>query len=510
MLEKINFSKQMSKEEYKLKMSVLGPRLGELQRQCRELKIPVMIVFEGFDAAGKGVHIGRLIQNLDPRGFCVYTIQEETEEEKRHPFLWRFWMKTPSRGRIAVFDGSWYQTVLAERFSKRTKKTKLAKQYEAIREFEKQLTDDGTVLVKLLLVIDQKEQKERFRKLLKNKETAWRVTKEDLERNVHYETYRCMMDEMLMRTNEVCAPWSIIESTDKRYATVKIYTQVISALEEKINGTACRMKGECRESETTDESTANVQNKNETKERKYGNDILAQVDLSLAYSKEEYRKKLKRAQKEIELLHSELYRKRIPVVLAFEGWDAAGKGGAIKRLTEKMDPRGFEVIPIAAPNDVEKSHHYLWRFWKAMPKDGHIAIFDRTWYGRVMVERIEGFCSREEWQRAYREIREMEKELADHGAVVLKFWIQIDQEEQKRRFEKRQSDPQKQWKITEEDWRNREKWELYENAVCEMIDQTSSEYAPWVIVEGNNKYYARIKVLETVIAAVEEQLKKLK
>ena len=229
--------------------------------------------------------------------------------------------------------------------------------------------------------------------------------------------------------------------------------------------------------------------------------------MSLSYSKEEYRKRLKKAQDKIKRLHGELYRRRIPVVIAFEGWDAAGKGGAIKRLTEKMDSRGFEVIPVAAPNDLEKSHHYLWRFWKSMPKNGHIAIFDRTWYGRVMVERIEGFCSRPEWQRAYREIREMEKELTDHGAIVLKFWMQIDKDEQKKRFEERQTNPQKQWKITEEDWRNRAKWDIYESAVCEMIDQTSTDYAPWIIVEGNNKYYARIKVLESVIAAVEERLR---
>lgn len=507
MLEKTDFSKQLSKEEYKLKMSVLKPRLGELQRQCRQLKIPVMIVFEGFDAAGKGFHIGRLIQNLDPRGFRVYTIKKETEEERMHPFLWRFWTKTPQRGRIAVFDGSWYQKVLAERFEKKTKKTKLAEQYAAIRSFEKQLTDDGTVLVKLLLVIDKQEQKKRFRKLLKNKETAWRVTKEDLEHNEHYETYSCMMDEMLLRTNDAYAPWTIIESTDKQYAAVKIYTQVIQALEEKINTVMCRTKSESRNPGTEDESTEQVRKISEGEERKYGKDVLARADLSLSYSKEEYRKRLKKAQDKIKRLHGELYRRRIPVVIAFEGWDAAGKGGAIKRLTEKMDSRGFEVIPVAAPNDLEKSHHYLWRFWKSMPKNGHIAIFDRTWYGRVMVERIEGFCSRPEWQRAYREIREMEKELTDHGTIVLKFWMQIDKDEQKKRFEERQTNPQKQWKITEEDWRNRAKWDIYESAVCEMIDQTSTDYAPWIIVEGNNKYYARIKVLESVIAAVEERLR---
>ena len=192
----------------------------------------------------------------------------------------------------------------------------------------------------------------------------------------------------------------------------------------------------------------------------------------------------------------------------FEGWDAAGKGGAIKRLTEKMDARGYVVNPTAAPNDLEKAHHYLWRFWKNMPKDGHIAIFDRTWYGRVMVERIEGFCTQEEWKRAYKEINDMEKDLADAGAVVLKFWMQIDKKEQEKRFRQRQENPEKQWKITEEDWRNREKWEQYEEAVNEMLIRTSTEYAPWIVVEGNDKYYARLKVLETVIDALEKRISK--
>ena len=235
--------------------------------------------------------------------------------------------------------------------------------------------------------------------------------------------------------------------------------------------------------------------------------VLSRADLTLAYGKEEYEKRLKKLQKKIEKLHGEVYRRRIPVVIGFEGWDAGGKGGAIKRLTEKMDPRGYVVNPTAAPTEVEKAHHYLWRFWKAMPKDGHIAIFDRTWYGRVMVERIEGFSTAGEWQRAYQEINDMEKDLYDAGAVVLKFWMQIDKDEQERRFKERQQNPEKQWKITEEDWRNREKWDLYEVAVNEMLLRTSTEYAPWIVVEGNDKYYARIKVLETVVNALERRLK---
>ena len=194
-------------------------------------------------------------------------------------------------------------------------------------------------------------------------------------------------------------------------------------------------------------------------------------------------------------------------MLGFEGWDAGGKGGAIKRLTAKMDARGYAVNPTASPNDIEKAHHYLWRFWRAMPKAGHIAIFDRTWYGRVMVERIEGFCTKEEWKRAYKEINDMEKDLCDAGAIVIKFWMHIDKDEQERRFRERQENPEKQWKITEEDWRNREKWDLYEDAVNEMLLRTSTDYAPWVVVEGNDKYYARIKVLKTVVDAIEDRLK---
>ncbi len=509
MLENTDFSKQMSKEEFKLKMPPLKARLGELQRKCREFKIPIMIVFEGFDAAGKGFQIGRLIQSLDPRGFSVHTVQEETEEEKMHPFLWRFWTTTPAQGGIAIYDGSWYRKVLIDRFEKNTKKSKLSSQYEAIRTFERQLTDDGCEILKLLLVIDKKEQKKRFRKLKENKETAWRVDKGDLERNDHYETYRCMMEEMLAKTNDEYAPWTIVEAGDKRYATVKIYTRVIEAMEEALCKAAAR-----RDEEEKAKAAEAAQNgsqdgkEGEDAERKYGKNVLAQADLSRSCPKKEYQKKLKELQKKMELLHGELYRRRIPLVIGFEGWDAGGKGGAIKRLTERMDPRGFEVIPIASPSTLEKSHHYLWRFWKAMPKDGHIAIFDRTWYGRVMVERIEGFCTTREWQRAYKEIREMEKDLSDHGAIVLKFWMHIDKDEQARRFKERMENPQKQWKITDEDWRNREKWDLYESAVCEMIDQTSTDYAPWVIVEGNDKYYARLKVLETVVDAIEARLKK--
>ena len=237
--------------------------------------------------------------------------------------------------------------------------------------------------------------------------------------------------------------------------------------------------------------------------------VLSGVDLTKSISKEEYKKEIDRLQKKLEFLHSQIYRMRIPVVLGFEGWDAAGKGGAIRRLTSHLDPRGYKVYPTSAPNDIERVHHYLWRFWNHVPKAGHIAIFDRTWYGRVLVERVEGFCAESQWKQAYQEINEMENHLANAGAVVLKFWLHIDKDEQEKRFKERQEDPLKQWKITEEDWRNREKWDQYESAVNEMLVRTSTTYAPWVVVEGNCKYYARVKVLKTVVEALEDKIKEV-
>ena len=254
------------------------------------------------------------------------------------------------------------------------------------------------------------------------------------------------------------------------------------------------------------EEKGSLEKKTEMK-RETAESILEKTDLSKSMPKEVYEERLKELQKKMEHLHGELYRRRIPVVLGFEGWDAGGKGGAIKRLTSHMDPRGYVVNPTASPSDTEKAHHYLWRFWRAMPKAGHIAIFDRTWYGRVMVERIEPFCTEKEWKRAYGEINAMEQDLVNAGAIVLKFWMQIDKDEQARRFKARQENPKKQWKITDEDWRNREKWDQYEVAVEEMLEKTSMPHAPWIVVEGNDKYYARIKVLECVTEAIEKRLK---
>ncbi len=482
MLDKIDLSKSMEKSDYKEWMEKMKIQFGEIQRKCRNLDIPVMILFEGFGASGKGTMINHLIRPLDPRGFRVFTTEKASEEEEMRPYFWRFFTKTPPKGKMHIYDRSWY--LGAYKYDDL--------ELDEIIQFERQFTDDGVVIIKFFLAISQQEQKRRLKRLESTPNTKWRVTKDDWKNNKNYKECMEKFDRMLVQTDVPNAPWTVVESTDRRYASCKIMSAVINRLKAAIEQ---KEKSKCITDLYVDGVTGD-----------FANGVLQGVDMSLTLNHKEYEKKKKNLQNRLSLLHSKMYQDRVPLVLAFEGWDAGGKGGAIKRLTDCMDPRGYHVIPVAAPNDIERAHHYLWRFWEEFPKAGHAAIFDRTWYGRVLVERVEGFAQEDEWKRAYNEINNMEKHIAKSGAVILKFWMHIDKEEQERRFKQRQETPEKQWKITDEDWRNREKWDEYEKAVDEMIVRTSSAHAPWIIVEANSKLYARIKVLETVVDALEKAL----
>ncbi len=312
--------------------------------------------------------------------------------------------------------------------------------------------------------------------------------------NKKYKKYALAVDEMVERTDTVFAPWTVVEATDERFATIKIFQTFIHAMEDRL----AEMDRPSLEPVEHERSDSYLDGLNAS--------VLDRVDLSLNLSKPKYKAQKKKYQKRIWELEHELYRRRIPLVIVYEGWDAGGKGGNIRRVVQNMDPRGYEVVPVAAPNDIEKAHHYLWRFWRAMPKSGHVTIFDRSWYGRVMVERVEGFCKELEWRRAYREINEMEEHLTNFGVILIKFWMQIDRDEQLRRFQEREKTPHKSWKITEEDWRNREKWPAHRKAVDEMLYRTSTTFAPWTVVESNCKYYARVKAMRTVIDRIEERL----
>lgn len=484
MLGQIDVNKVFEKKEYDKRMETLEVKFGELQRKCREKKIPIITVFEGLDAAGKGTMINRMIQSLDPRGFKVFTVSKENEEEAMRPYFWRFFTKTPEKGRMHIFDQSWYKGVYEGRIIEKD-----------VLDFEKMLTEDGTVIIKFFLMISKEEQKKRLEKLQKNKDTSWRVTEKDVENNKNYDECLKKYDELLIHTDTANAPWTVVEGTDKLFATCKILSTMVERMERALN--------EVDKKELQKEKAEAVKN---VETESFRNGVLHGIDLSKSLDEKEYKKKKKDLQRRLNLLHNKMFLKRVPVILAFEGWDAGGKGGAIKRLTQAMDPRGYEVVPVAAPNDIEKAHHYLWRFWEKIPKAGHMTIFDRTWYGRVLVERIEGFATENEWNRSYNEINNMEEQFTNAGYIVLKFWMHIDKDEQERRFHEREQTPEKQWKITDEDWRNRARWDDYEKAVDEMIVRTSTDKAPWIVVEANSKYYARIKVLETVVEALEKRL----
>ena len=481
----------MLKEPSKKEIKRLSEQLSQLQRIAKELEIATVVVVEGWGASGKGGLINDMITSLDPRGFLVYTTKSENEEEARYPFLHRFITKLPKMGEMAIFDRSWYRRVLNDYIDKKTNKENFDNDIEEINRFEKMLVQDGILIVKFFLDVTKKEQTERLEKLLSKSETRWRVSEDDILHNRHYDRYKALFKKITYKTDKEYAPWQIIDANDLKSAGYKMKIFLKKAWEEKIK-----------------EKASQSEKKKPSIPQKADSDYLGSVDLTKDISKKDYKKELSFYQKKLFDLQNKLYLKKIPVSIVFEGWDAAGKGGAIKRLSQGMDPRGYKVISTSAPTREELSHHYLWRFWKNVPKTGHIAIFDRSWYGRVMVEPIEGFCSEDEYKRAFDEINAMEKSFYDSGMLIIKFFIHISKDEQLVRFEERKENPLKAWKLTDEDYRNREKWDEYVYTIEKMIEKTSTPYAPWHIVPGNSKKHARIFIIKTVTEAMEKCLEK--
>jgi polyphosphate kinase 2 (PPK2 family) len=488
MLDSVDMSQQLAKGDHKARMEELEINMGKLQRVALDNGVPITIVFEGWGAAGKGRLISELLQTLDPRGVNVYSTQTPNEEEFLRPFLWRFWTVVPARGRMVIYDRSWYSRFVVENMDRMMDKMPVDKAYEEVNCFERQLVDDGHIIIKFFLHISREEQKKRFKQLGENPMTAWRVTNYDWKKHKQYESYQDVIEEMIARTDSEYAPWHVVPAKSWRFAAISVFETIIEEVGVKLSSLKKR-------AETAVEPLPPVPHSK-----------LSTSNLSKELTREEYDKQRRNYQQRIWELEHEVYLRRQSVVIVYEGWDAAGKGGNIKRLVRRMDPRGYDVIPVAAPNDIELAHHYLWRFWLKMPKAGHFAIFDRSWYGRVLVERIEGLAKQAEWQRAYREINEMEEQLANSGTLLFKFWVDIDNDEQLLRFKDREQVPVKQWKITEEDWRNRDKWDHYREAVDEMLYRTDTPYAPWTIVESNCKWYARIKTMKTVVKALEKHL----
>ena len=498
MLEAFDLSGRIPKGEYSPIVEPLEARAAELQREVRKRGKSVIIVMEGWRGSGITEIINLLQPVLDPRGTRIHPIAEPTDIERDHDLFWRFWARLPAYGQTAIFDRSWYTATIVERYDSGKMDEIPPSCIEDINNFEAQLISDGNLLLKFFLHISRDEQKKRLEAIkndpftmqaryLRRKEGIYIIGRDFT-----------MIDRMLMKTDMPASPWTIVEAEQMKYGHVRILQTFNSVVECWLT----EKEGGQKESTQTFQIKSMAGHEEST--------LLQRADLSKSYTRSQYKPILKDLQETLRSLHAETFRKNIPVVIVFEGWDAAGKGGCIIRLAESLNPRGYVVEPIGPPNDWEKMHHYLWRFYTRFPRKGYITIFDRSWYGRVLVERVEGFCTESEWQRAYHEINIMEEELTSEGTVLIKFWLHIDKDEQLNRFNERQDDPKKNWKITPEDWRNRDKWDLYDAAVNAMIRRTTTIDAPWTVVPANNKYYARIMVLETVISALTKRLKEMK
>jgi polyphosphate kinase 2 (PPK2 family) len=494
MLETLDLDATLPRPAYEKAFRPLRDRLERLQRQVFEQGLPVAVVFEGLSASGKGDSIEKLVGRMDPRGYEVHVTGAPTDEERLRPWQWRHWRRLPGQGQLAIFDHAWYRRVLVERVEEEVPRAEWSQAYDEINQLEKMLSDGGTLVVKFYLHLARTEQRRRFEAMARNRYEAWRVRKADWRQHKQWRSYTEAAEEMLERTHTPWAPWTPVAATDKRWRRVRIFERLAEALEQ-----ALAARTAARSARPKPPTPARVA-------RATAN-VLDDVDLRLRLAPARFEKEHKRLQARLRELEFACYTGRVPAVVAFEGWDAAGKGGAIKRLIGALDPRGYRVIPVAGPRGDEATHHYLWRFWAHQPKAGHLAIFDRTWYGRVLVERVEGFCSETDWKRAYHEINEFERALHRAGTVVVKCWLHVSKAEQLRRFKERQRDADKRYKITEEDWRNREKWDAYRQAVHDMITQTSTSYAPWTVVEADDKAWARVKVMRTVADAIERRLK---
>ena len=460
-------------------------RLTMQQMLIREKGLPIIVLVEGWAAAGKGMLINELISELDPRFFNVVSPTIKPNREERYPFLYPYACAIPENGKIMFYDSGWMECAVRKFLRREITKEQYKDRIRSVNEFERQLRDGGYILLKIFLDISPEEQHRRIALLRSDRETEWRVSEEDIWQHGEYDLFRETYEEFMEKTGKT-VEWHVLNGEKKKTSVRDALKLLVGAIDKALEeGRFCGKPF-----------------KESFPLRKMPK--LSEVDLSPCMEEDEYRDELKRLQKRLGELHNIIYRKKIPVILCYEGWDAAGKGGNIRRIARPLDPRGFDVMPIASPEPHELARQYLWRFWTRLPRSGHFCIFDRTWYGRVMVERLEGFCSEDDWKRAYNEINEFERQLTDWGAVVIKFWIQIDADTQLQRFNDRQNTPEKQWKLTEEDWRNREKWPQYEEAIDEMLQKTSTENAPWYIIESNDKKYARIRTLKIVIEALEK------
>jgi polyphosphate:AMP phosphotransferase len=487
MFETAELNRTVPKEEYDNAEPGLRTALLEVQERLKPADFSVIVLIGGVDGAGKGETVNLLHEWMDARYLDTHAFGPLSDEERERPPFWRFWRVLPGDGRTGIFFGSWYTDPIIRRVYGESKKAELDVALQRINEFEKMLVDDGTLLIKWWFHLSKKAQKKRLQGLEENPDTRWRVTRLDWKHFSLYDKFRRVSERALRETSTGEAPWLVIEGTDHRYRSLTAGRDLLDRLQQRLAAPPAAADKPARA-------------------RRNPYTILDTLDLTRAISDKKYDRELERRQGQLNSLWRKARAKGMAAVLVFEGWDAAGKGGAIRRITPALDARDYRVIAVAAPTDEEKAHHYLWRFWRHLSRAGRVTIFDRSWYGRVLVERVEGFAREAEWRRAYSEINQFEEQLAEHGIVLMKYWLHVDAAEQLRRFTEREKTSFKQYKITHEDYRNREKMHDYELAANEMVERTNTEYAPWVLVEANDKRYARIKVIRTFCERLESAM----
>lgn len=506
MFEAAELGRKITKEDFKAQLPELRAELLQMQFALSKTNIPVIILISGVDAAGRGDVVNALSEWLDTRGVEVFSYDHPSDEERERPKYWRYWRSMPARGRIGIFFGAWYVDPIREHAYENISQAEMDESLSQIRRFESMLVEDGALIIKFWLHLSKDGQIKKLKKMEKDPNALRRVSAQDWKHVDLYEKFADAAERAIRHTDSGKAPWLLVEATNERYRDLTVGRTVLDVLRKRIEMEA-EQKTLAEHAKAVAKAVPSVSQELNTENSPKANlTVLDTVDLSRELNKDVYREQLTKYQAKLNRLSWAAQEKKRSTVLVFEGWDAGGKGGAIRRMTQAMDARLYQVISTAAPTDEERAHHYLWRFWRHIQRDGRFTIYDRSWYGRVLVERVEGFASEEEWKRAYLEINDFEENLTQHGTLVLKFWLHISQEEQLARFKDREVVPYKQHKITEEDWRNREKWDAYTHAINDMVGRTSTNFAPWKIIAGNDKPNARVEVIKTVCEHLERHL----
>jgi polyphosphate:AMP phosphotransferase len=483
---------RLPKRTYQNRARILREQLVQLQLDLKKAPFKVLLILAGPEGAGRGNLLNTLAEWLDPRGVETFSYHAPTDNELAHPHQWRFWRSLPGIGRIGLYAGSWYTETLREEARSKRALGHIAQEAERIRDFEKLLADGGTLIIKVWLQLSKEAQGRRLRTLRADPATAWRVTDEDWHHHRIYDRLARTAELIRAKTDRPGARWTIIDAQDERARDLKVGQLVLTQFRQQQKKLARLPKAA---------APGAVQSL-----RPSGLRRLQSLPLDQDLTEKDYDSLREKWLGRLSLAVRTALAANRSIVFAFEGWDAAGKGGAIRRLTSAIDPRDYSVIPVAKPTAEEKHAHYLWRFWRDIPRDGRMAVFDRSWYGRVLVERIEGFCREDEWQRAFAEINDFEGQLTEHGTIVLKYWLHVSHAEQLRRFREREATPHKRHKMNAEDWRNRRKRGAYEIAVGDMLALTDKDHAPWHLVPADNKRFARLEVLRSASRQIEAAL----